>query len=103
MNPGHYQVTERVMQVSDIVSLEEEWTYHGQMPWIEKYPPSRFMGVSSNEYCGDCISESNALSRTTEAWDAGIGYHFSTDKYIDLPAWFNGYALQVKEEKSTQS
>lgn len=103
MNPGHYQVTERVMQISDIVSLEEEWVYHGQMEWINKYPPSRFMGVSSNEYCGSCVDGSNAVGKTTEAWSAGIGYHFSTDMYIDLPAWFDGYALQVKEEKATQS
>jgi hypothetical protein len=102
MNPGHYQVTERVMQVSDIVSLEEEWVYYDQMEWINKYPPSRFMGVSSNEYCGSCVDESNAAGKTAEAWDAGIGYHFSTDMYIDLPAWFDRYASQV-EEKATQS
>jgi hypothetical protein len=23
--------------------------------------------------------------------------------YIDLPAWFDGYALQAQEEKTTQS
>jgi spherulation-specific family 4 protein len=103
MNPGHYQVTERVMQLSDIVSLEEEWTYHEQIPWMDRYPASRFMGVSSNEYCTGCVSESNAASKTTEAWNAGVGYHFATDMYIDLPAWFDSYASQVKEEKSTQS
>jgi hypothetical protein len=104
MNPGHYKVTERVMQISDIVSLEEEWVYPGQMLWMDKYPPSRFMGVSSNEYCAGCISELNAAAKTTEAWDAGIGYHFATDMYIDLPAWFDSYALQVKAEKeATQS
>lgn len=103
MNPGHFQVTERVMQVSDIVSLEEEWVYHDQMSWIGKYPPSRLMGVSSNEYCGICVNEANAADKTTEAWNAGIGYHFSTDMYIDLPAWFDGYASQVKEDKATQS
>ena len=103
MNPGHYKVTERIMQVSDIVSLEEEWVYHDQIPWMEKYPPSRFMGVSSNEYCAGCVDGSNAAEKTAEAWSAGIGYHFATDKYIDLPAWFDNYASQVKEEKTTQS
>lgn len=103
MNPGHYQVTERVMQISDIVSLEEEWTYHEQIKWMDRYPASRFMGVSSNEYCTGCVSESNAANKTAEAWDAGVGYHFSTDVYIDLPTWFDSYASQVKEEKSKQS
>lgn len=102
MNPGHYKVTERVMQLSDIVSLEEEWTYHDQMPWMDKYPPSRFMGVSSNEYCVSCISGSNAVGKTVEAWNAGIGYHFATEMYIDLPDWFDSYVSQVKEEKTTQ-
>jgi hypothetical protein len=103
MNPGHYKVSERVMLVSDIVSLEEEWVYHGQIQWMDKYPSSRFMGVSSNEYCAGCISESNAAAKTIEAWDAGIGYHYATDKYIDLPAWFDSYASQVQEEKATRS
>lgn len=102
MNPGHFKVTERVMVISDIVSLEEEWTYHDQIPWMDSYPPSRFMGVSSNEYCTGCVSESNAAGKTAEAWDAGIGYHFATDMYIDLPAWFDDYASQIKAEKTTQ-
>jgi hypothetical protein len=86
MNPGHLKVTERMMLISDIVSLEEEWVYHGQIAWKDRYPPSRFMGVSSNEYCAGCINESNAAGKTAEAWDAGIGYHYATDMYIDLPA-----------------
>lgn len=103
MNPGHYQVDERVMQISDIVSLEEEWIYYEQISWMDKYPPSRFMGVSSNEYCTTaCISESNAAVKTGDAWSAGIGYHFSTDKYIDLPVWFDSYVSQAKEQKTIQ-
>jgi hypothetical protein len=47
MNPDHYKVTERIMSIADIVSLEEEWVYHGQMPWKSRYQPSDFMGVSS--------------------------------------------------------
>lgn len=103
MNPGHYQVNERVMLISDIVSFEAEWVYHDQIPWMERYPSSRFMGVSSNEYCAGCVSESNAAAETIEAWEAGIGYHYAADKYIDLPAWFDGYATQVQEEKATRS
>ncbi len=103
MNPGHYKVNERIMSISDIVSLEEEWVYHDQISWMDKYPPSRFMGVSSNEYCTGCVSESNAVNKTEEAWSAGIGYHFATDRYIDLPTWFDSYASQVEEEKTRQS
>ncbi|HEV8405409.1 MAG TPA: spherulation-specific family 4 protein [Nitrososphaera sp.] len=103
MNPGHYKVTERIMPISDIVSLEEEWVYHDQISWMHKYPSSRFMGVSSNEYCTGCINESNAASKTAEAWQAGIGYHFATDLYIDLPTWFDSYVSQVEEKKTTQS
>lgn len=103
MNPGSFKVTERVMLISDIVSLEEEWVYQNQIPWKDRYPSSRFMGVSSNEYCTGCVTESNAAGKTAEAWDAGIGYHYATDMYIDLPAWFDSYAQQVREEKATQS
>lgn len=103
MNPGHYKVSERVMLISDIVSLEEEWVYHDQIFWIDRYPSSRFMGVSSNEYCMGCINESNASSKTAQAWDAGIGYHYATNMYIDLPTWFDSYSSQVQEEKTRQS
>ena len=100
MNPGHYKVTERIMQISDIVSLEEEWTNHDQIPWKDKYASTRFMGVSSNEYCNQCITAANAVNKTLDAWNSGIGYHYATDKYIDLPSWFNNYASQVKEKEA---
>lgn len=99
MNPGHYLVREQVMRISDIVSLEEEWVYHESIPWKSNYPPSRFMGVSSNEYCNQCVTEQNAASKTAEAWNSGIGYHFSTDMYIDLPPWFGSYMSAANEEK----
>jgi len=100
MNPGHYKVTESIMRVSDIVSLEEEWVYHGQITWMDRYPPSRFMGVSSNEYCIACVNESNASNKTVDAWSVGIGYHFATDRYTDLPSWFDSYVSQVKSGKN---
>ena len=102
MNPGHYKVTERIMSITDIVSLEEEWVYHGDMPWKTKYPPARFMGVSSNEYCATCVGEENALGKTVEAWDAGIGYHFATNIFIELPVWFDGYTQAVHAEKEKE-
>lgn len=103
MNPGHYKVSERIMRISDIVSLEEEWIYQEQIPWKINYAPGRFMGVSSNEYCNQCISESNAANKTSDAWNNGIGYHYATDKYIDLPNWFSSYVSQVKEEEKDMS
>lgn len=102
MNPGHYKVTERIMSITDIVSLEEEWVYHDSIPWKTKYAPARFMGVSSNEYCGSCINNENALQKTTEAWASGIGYHFATNVYIELPDWFGSYAQAVGEEKEKE-
>ena len=103
MNPGHYKVSEQIMQISDIASLEEEWVYHDSMPWKSKYPPSRFMGVSSNEYCGQCMSEDNAAAKTAEAWNSGVGYHFSTDMYINLPGWFGEYTSSVNSEKTADA
>jgi hypothetical protein len=32
---------------------------------------------------------------------SGIGYHFSTDRYIDLAIWFDGYAEQIKAQSSS--
>jgi hypothetical protein len=101
MNPGHYKVSEEIMKISDIVSLEEEWVYHNSIPWKTQYAPSRFMGVSSNEYCQLCVSEDNAAQKTEDAWDAGIGYHFSTDRYIDLPTWFGSYMSKVIESQKS--
>ena len=58
------------------------------------------MGVSSNEYCGQCVSEQNAAANTAGAWNNGIGYHYSTDKYIDLPPWFGSYISAANSEKT---
>lgn len=103
MNPGHYKVSEEIMKISDIVSLEEEWVYHGSMPWKSNYAPARFMGVSSNEYCGQCITEENAAAKTAEAWNSGIGYHYSTERYIDLPSWFESYVSKANDEKTAEA
>lgn len=58
------------------------------------------MGISSNEYCADasCATDgSNAVSKTVESWDqARIGYHYSTDRYVNLPPWFDNYTSDVK-------
>src|SRR5262249_31419749 len=46
MNPGHFNVTESIMKISDVTSLEEDWVHSDMIPWKEKYPSDRFMGVS---------------------------------------------------------
>lgn len=38
------------VSIADIISSEEEWVYHRQMPWKSRYRPSDFMGVSNKEY-----------------------------------------------------
>ncbi len=52
----------------NIVGFGEEWIYHEKIPWIGKYPSSRFMGVSSNELCLACINKPSAACKTAEAW-----------------------------------
>jgi hypothetical protein len=104
MNPGHFEVSESIMKISDIVSFEEDWVYSDQITWKEHYPTSRFMGVSSNEYCNPpCVSGLNAENKTVAAWNMGIGYHFATDKYTDLPSWYDSYASQIERLASSKA
>jgi hypothetical protein len=94
------------MKISDILDLEESWaTFSNESLWKSKYSPDRFMAISSNEYCTDtasghslhCINDlKDAITATVEAWKGGIGYHFSTTKYTEIPTWFESYLDQVK-------
>ena len=101
------------MSITDILSLEADWVSYYQLAWGEKYPQDRFMGVSSNEYCipsayttskmPKCdINSSNAVNNTIDPRYRGIGYHYSTDKYNDLRAWFDNYVLQIKKEANAK-
>jgi len=106
LNPGNHWVSEKIMKISDILDLEESWTtFSNESLWKSKYSPDRFMAISSNEYCTDtasghslhCINDlKDAITATVEAWKGGIGYHFSTTKYTEIPTWFESYLDQVK-------
>jgi spherulation-specific family 4 protein len=106
MNPGQ-TVSERIMQISDIVSFEENWAYSKNMTWKLHYPSNRFMGISSDEYCGQnhykeefCINNAiEAANATTTAWNYGIGYHFTTYRYTEIPDWFSDYVLKLNQAK----
>jgi hypothetical protein len=93
-NPGTILVNERVMSVSDIVSFEHQWRLATHVDWFSKYPATRFMGISSNDIhnvMGYRVDGDTAARDTIEAWQSGIGYHFSTDAYTRLASWNDDY------------
>jgi hypothetical protein len=93
-NPGSILVNEKVMSVSDIVSFEHQWRLASHIDWFSKYPATRFMGISSNDIAnvmGYKVDEEAAARDTIEAWQGGIGYHFSTSSYTALAPWFEEY------------
>jgi hypothetical protein len=40
---------------------------------------------------GYYVDERRAIADTLEAWRLGIGWHASTDRFVQLPYWFAGY------------
>ncbi|HEX2913327.1 MAG TPA: spherulation-specific family 4 protein [Chloroflexia bacterium] len=99
-NTGIGQPGEEVMQVTDILMVEHAWReLYQSNTWFKKYQPERFMGNSSNEHpelnTVYQIDRNTAQLDTTEAWANGVGWHFSTDHYIDLPEWFLQYAFSL--------
>jgi hypothetical protein len=99
-NPGSILVNEKVMLVSDIVSFEHQWRLASHIDWFSKYPATRFMGISSNDIAnvmGYRVDEEASVRDTIEAWQGGIGYHFSTNKYTALEPWFEGYQKALEE------
>ncbi|MEO9320554.1 MAG: spherulation-specific family 4 protein [Nitrososphaera sp.] len=103
-NPGSVLVGERVMQVSDIVSFEHQWRFASSLDWFSKYPPSRYMGISSNDVLnamGYRVASDVASRDTIEAWNDGIGYHYSTDTYTALPPWFGSYQQSLVDYSSS--
>ncbi|MEI7769335.1 MAG: spherulation-specific family 4 protein [Chloroflexales bacterium] len=101
INTGVAQSGEAIMEVTDILMVEHDWRLLPQLsPWHGRYPPTRFMGNSSNEagterYFDYRIGYEAAVRDTHEAWASGIGWHYSTDHYTTLPAWFSDYARSV--------
>lgn len=99
-NPGSVLVNEKVMNVSDIVSFEHQWRLAPYIDWFSRYPATRFMGISSNDIdnvMGYRINQELAPRDTIEAWQEGIGYHYSTNKYITLEPWFEEYQRALED------
>jgi hypothetical protein len=99
-NPGSILVNEKVMSVSDIVSFEHQWRLASHIDWFSKYPATRFMGISSNDIAnvmGYKVDEEAAARDTIEAWQGGIGYHFSASTYTTLAPWFEEYQKALED------
>jgi hypothetical protein len=98
-NPGSVLVNEKVMSVSDIVSFEHQWRLASQLDWFSKYPATRYMGISSNDInnvMGYKVDEETSARDTIEAWQGGIGYHFSTNTYTTLARWLEEYQQAIE-------
>lgn len=98
LNPGVSQCGEQIMQVADRVMVEHQWRTLARLsPWMARYGADRFMGVSSNEgnAMGYFVDQERAIRDTREAWQAGVGWHTSTNLYIELPGWFTGYMQAI--------
>jgi hypothetical protein len=105
-NPGSILVSESVMSVSDILSFEHQWRLAPHIDWFSKYPATRFMGISSNDIAnvmGYRVDGDVAASDTVESWQSGVAYHYSTDKYTDLPPWFGQYQTALDEHAASGS
>lgn len=102
VNTGVAQPGEAIMGVTDVLMVEHDWrSLYQANPWFARYPPERFMGDSSNEpgtagYFDYRVDLEMAVRDTREAWAHGIGWHYSTDHYTTLPAWFLEYARGVE-------
>ena len=101
-NPGLTAIDERIMDIVDIVMLEHQWVqFASGCRWCVKYPPDRFMGVSSNEpgaakELGHVIDAQQAEADTRRAWALGVGWHYSCDRYTELPPWYGPYMRRVR-------
>ena len=103
-NPGVAAIDERIMDIADIVMLEHQWTqFVTGCGWYGDYPLDRFMGVSSNEpgarrELGHMIDAQQAVVDTRRAWDLGIGWHYSCDRYTDVPPWYDTYMRAIRSQ-----
>ena len=99
LNAGVSQCGERIMEVADLVMVEHQWrALRRDSPWAGRYDAARFMGVSSNEEnaMGYTVDAQRAIEDSGEAARAGIGWHAATDRYIELPDWFETYLEGVR-------
>jgi len=104
-NTGVAGSGEGIMSVTDILMVEHQWrAFHHTSEWRSSYSPERFMGTSSNEpgahaCLGYAIDETVAVRDTRAAWSQGIGWHYSTDRYVALPAWFSRYVRALGQPR----
>ena len=103
LNAGVSACGEAIMRVTDRLMVEHAWRdLAASCPWKRHYDPDRFMSVSSNEsdVLGYTVDEQHAIQDTREAWQAGIGWHTSTNRYIELPDWFAAYVQAVNRVRA---
>jgi hypothetical protein len=106
VNTGRAQCGEAVMEIADRVMVEHQWRdLATRSLWTYRYAPERFMGVSSNEHhaMGYTIDCSRGVSDTHEAWQRRIGWHTSTDRFVELPEWYEAYAQAVTHTSSSHT
>ena len=99
-NTGVARCGEPIMGLADHLMVEHHWRdARAHSAWMAAYPAERFMGVSSNEgnALGYYVDERRACADAREAQQRGIGWHASTDRYVDLPSWFMSYMQAVPE------
>jgi spherulation-specific family 4 protein len=102
VNPGLAAIDERIMDIADIVMLEHQWIqFASNCGWCAAYPPDRFMGVSSNEpraaqELGHAIDARQAELDTRRAWRLGVGWHYSCDRYTEVPVWYDTYMQAIR-------
>ena len=90
VNTGVARCDQRLMDLSDRLMLEHRWReFLPQSAWARDYDRDRFMGISSNEEnaMGYVVDGARATRDARDAWQAGIGWHAATDRYIELPGW----------------
>ena len=100
LNAGVSQCGEKIMELCDMLMVEHAWREaRVRSPWLRRYPAERVMGVSSNEdnAMGYAVDEQRAIQDTREAWNTGVGWHASTNRYVELPDWYERYCLSAVE------
>lgn len=98
LNTGVSRSGEYVMEIADLLMVEHQWrAFVADSPWAAKYPPERFMGVSSNEeQAMGYVVEASAIEDARLARAAHIGWHTATTRYVECPHWLPRYVQAVK-------
>ncbi|MCL6647483.1 MAG: spherulation-specific family 4 protein [Chloroflexi bacterium] len=108
LNTGVAETPESLLELADILMLEHAWRRFALASrWRQRYPPARFLGVSSNEpgarrLLSSRVNLSTALAATRAAMAAGIGWHVATERYIRLPTWFEHYVAALRSEAALE-